>query len=102
MHDDVSAIPTTGCNVLSSAGAISNYNGRVRKDYVQNGGVWYHYRTQTSTYNDYDISGYNCISVESLNSYAIYEPFVYGLAFLLFIVAVVLVVKTVKGFLYGV
>lgn len=102
MHDDVSSIPSDGCTVLTGTSSISNYNGRIRKDYVENGGKWYHYRTQTSTYNDYDISSYTCIDVQQLNSYAVYQPFLYAVAFGLFLVVLALVIKTVKGFLYGI
>lgn len=102
MYDDVSAIPSDGCSVLTSDTSLSNYNGRIRKDFVFNGGKWYLYRTQTSTYNDYDISSYNCIDVSSLYSYQIFTPFVYGVAFLLFAVVVVLFFKTIKGFIHGI
>lgn len=97
MHDDVSAIPESGCSVLSSPDTISNYNGRIRKDYIQNGGKWYFYRTQTSTYSDYDISNYNCINVQSLSSYAVFQPFIYGLAFILFGVVIVAFFKIIRG-----
>ena len=100
MHDDVSAIPSSGCNVLSDSDYISNYNGNIRKDFVQVGGVWYLYRTQTTNYGSYDISNYNCINITDLNSYAIYTPFIYGLAFLLFLVVVFVFFKTIKGFLH--
>lgn len=102
MHDDVSAIPSDGCSVLTSSDTLSNYNGRTRKDFVQNGGKWHLYRTQYSTHNDYDVSNYNCISVGSINSYAVYQPFLYAVAFGLFLVVLALVIKTVKGFLYGI
>ena len=102
MHDDVSSIPTSGCSVLSSTDTISNYNGNTRKDYVQNGGKWYLYRTQTSNYGDYDTSSYSCINVGDVNSYAVYEPFIYGLAFVLFVFVLAFVIKTIKGFLYGI
>ena len=102
MHDDTSAIPSTGCSVLTGNNTISNYNGRTRKDFVFNGGRWYLYRTQSSAYNDYDISGYNCITVTSLNSYEIYKPFLYGVAFALFFVTIVIFFKTIKGFIHGI
>lgn len=102
MYDDVSAIPTTGCSVLTSDTSLSNYNGNVRKDFVFNGGKWYLYRTQTSNFNDYDVSSYNCIDVSSLYSYSVYTPFLYGVGFLLFFFVLMLVFKTIKGFLHGI
>lgn len=102
MHDDVSTIPSSGCSVLTSSDTISNYNGNIRKDFVQNGGKWYLYRTQIANYGNYDISSYTCIDVGTLNSYAVYQPFIYGLAFALFVFVLVFVIKTIKGFLYGI
>lgn len=100
MHDDVSAISSGGCNVLSSSDTISNYNNNTRKDYVFNGGKWILYRTQYTSYGSYDTSNFNCIDVTSLNSNAIFEPFIYGLGFLVFLVAIILFYKTIKGFLH--
>lgn len=102
MTDDVSIIPTTGCNVISDSDFISNYNGRIKKDYISVNGKWYLYRTSTSIYNDYDISPYNCIDVSTLNSNAVFVPFLYGLAFMLFAFVVVLFYKTIKGFIHGI
>lgn len=100
MHDDVGQIPTTGCNVLTGSSYISNYNSNTKKDFVFNGSKWYLYRTQTSNYGNYDISSYNCIDVTKLNSNSVFEPFIYGIGFLLFLVAVILFYKTIKGFLH--
>lgn len=97
MHDDVSQIPLTGCSVLSSSDTISNYSGNTRKDYVQNGGVWYLYRTQTSSYGNYDTSSYNCIDTTTLNSYAVFTPFFYAVAFSLFLVVVFCFFKIIRG-----
>ena len=99
--DDVSDIPETGCTVLTSDRTVSNYNGNIRKDFVQNGGKWYLYRTQSS-YNSYDISSYNCINPSVLDSYAYYKPIFYGIGFALFVFVLALVIKTVKGFLYAI
>lgn len=99
--DDVSAIPNTGCNVLTSSTTLSNYNGRTKLDYIANGGKWYKYRTQTSTYNDYDISSYTCIDVSKLNSYAYMTSIYYSIGFLLFIVTISMFFKTIKGVLYA-
>ena len=102
MNDDISAIPSTGCSVITGNSTLSNYNGRTRKDFVFNGGVWYLYRTQTSYNNDYDISGYNCIDISSLNSYQIYTPIIYAIGFGLFLTTIVLFFKTIKGFMHGI
>lgn len=100
MHDDVSQIPLTGCNVLSSSDTISNYSGNTRKDFVQNGGIWYLYRTQIASYGNYDTSNYNCIDVSNINSYSVFAPIFYALAFCLFLVTVFVFFKTIKGFLH--
>lgn len=102
MHDDVSSIPLTGCNVLTGDRSISNYNGRNRIDFIFNGGKWYEYRHQTSTYNDYDITPYNCIDVSDLNTYAVFTPIMYGIGFLLFACSIYLFFLTIKGFMYGI
>lgn len=102
MKDDVSAIPTTGCTVVTGNTSLSNYIGRTRKDYIFIGGTWYLYRTSTSNYSDYDISGFNCIQPSDLNSYAVYTPIIYGVAFFLFICSVWLFFTTIKGFMYGI
>lgn len=101
MKDDTSQIVTTGCSVLSASDTIDNYTGNIHRKYVFNGGRWLLSQTSSRTY-DYDVSGYNCIDVSTLNSNAIFEPFIYGLGFCLFIVSVVLVFKSVKGLFYAV
>lgn len=101
MNDDVSQIPTTGCSVLSSSDTLTNYTGNVRKDFTFSGGKWILYRTQTNNYSNYDVSGYNCIVIGDLKTYAIYEPFIYICAFGLFVFVIALFFKSVKGFLYG-
>lgn len=97
-RDDVAAIPSTGCNVLSGSNTVTNYTGNVRKDYVQNGGKWILYRTQSSI-NQYDTSSYNCIDVSLLHSNAVFEPFLFLVAFGLFIVVVLLFKWSVRGIL---
>lgn len=99
--EDFSAIPQSGCSVLTSSDTISNYNANIRKDFVLNGGKWYLYRTQTAI-NNYDTSTYNCLNVTNLDSYAMYKPFLYGLGFLLAVCVIVLFFKTIKGFLHGI
>lgn len=94
--DDVSSIPNTGCSVITGNNSITNYTGNTRKDFVQNGGKWYLYRTQT-TINSYDVSSYNCITVSDLHTNAVYEPFFYLVAFALFITVVLLFRWSVRG-----
>ena len=86
MNDDVSAIPSSGCSVMSSSDYISNYNGNVKKDFVFNGGKWYLYRTQTASYGSYDISSFNCINVSDLNSNAVYLPILHFISFFMVVV----------------
>lgn len=96
--DDVTAIPSTGCNVLTGNNSITNYTGNTRKDFVQNGGKWILYRTQ-STINQYDTSSYNCIDLSILHSNAAFEPFFYLVAFSLFVAVVLLFRWSVRGIL---
>lgn len=99
--DDVSAISSSGCNVISSNNSISNYLGNTRKDYVKNGGTWYLYRTQHSNYGDYDTSSYNCIDITTLNSFPYMTPIYYMIGFCLCAFTLILFFKTIKGILYG-
>lgn len=100
--EDFTAIPTTGCNVLTSSDTITNYTQNVRKDFVLSGGQWILYRTQT-VMNNYDTSTYNCLDVPAtIDSYALQKPFLYGLGFLLAVCVIVLFFKTIKGFLHGI
>lgn len=99
-NDDVSAIDNTYCNVLSSPNSISSYHNNIRKDFVFVGGTWYLYRTQTASYGNYDTSNYNCIDISTLNSYAVYQPIIYAIAFMLFVFFIVLFYKVIKGVLY--
>ena len=102
MRDDVSAIPSSGCAVLTGSNSISFYPSTTQRiDFIFNGNKWYKYRTQNSNYG-YDLCSYNCIDVSTLNSNAVFEPFIYGFGFVLFLVSLALVIKVVKGFLYGI
>ena len=80
MHDDVSAIPTTGCNVLSSATVLDNYYNGVRKRYIQIGGKWF-FSSQTS-YNIQPDSA-SCINLSELSSNSEMLPLYYLIAFIL-------------------
>lgn len=100
-NDDVSAIPTTGCNVLNSQNTIYNYNNGVRSSYVQIGGRWIKNGETTYSYNP---SGLVCITndtLTSINSNAAYVPFYYMTAFILFSVSVLIFIKSIRGIFYG-
>lgn len=88
MNDDVSAIPTTGCNVLTGEKALTNYNQNVRKDFVFTGGRWILTRTSTAV-NPYNITGYECIDVSTLSTNAQMVPvyFIGGVAAAIFVFA---------------
>lgn len=100
MKDDVSEIDSSWCNVLTSSDTLSSYSPdrHSRSDFSFNGGRWIKFRTSSSTYG-YDISGYNCTSLDDLNSFAIYEPFIYLVAFFLFIVSILFFRWSVRGIL---
>lgn len=93
-RDDVSAIPTTGCNVLNSQSSIYNYYNGIRQTFVQVGGKWIKNGETTYSYNP---SGFVCIDVTSLNSNAAFEPIFYTIAFMLFIAAILLFRWSVRG-----
>lgn len=96
--DDVSAIPTTGCNVLNSQSTIYNYYNGNRSSFVQIGGRWI--KNGETTYS-YSPSGLVCIDVSTLNSNAQFVPFYYMTAFALFCVSVFVFIKSIRGFFYG-
>lgn len=100
MHDDVTDIPSSGCSVLTSGTTLQWYSGNTRKDYSLNGGRWILYRTSTINYGSYDITGFNCLDVSTLNSNAAFEPIFYGLAFGLFIFVLVLLKWVFGGFFH--
>lgn len=101
MKDDVSAIPTNGCNVFNSDYRLYNYNGNSRREYVRVGGKWYYNSIQTA-YNPYDISNYSCVDVRDLNSYAIYEPFLYAISFGLFLCVFLLFFYVLRRAFYAI
>lgn len=84
MTDNFEDLETGGsCYVLNNATTIYAYKGGVRKSYIQVGGKW-HYTSQ-SAYSSVP-SGAVCYSyndITQLNSNAVYEPFLVGLAFCL-------------------
>lgn len=71
MNDDVSDIPSTGCNVISNSSTIYNYTSNTRKTFIQIGGKWFY--TQSSTYTSIP-TGYQCVDISSLNSKAEFYP----------------------------
>lgn len=89
MADNIAAIPTGGCVVLTGDKSLSWFNSAhtQRKDFIFNGGKWYEYRTQTNNYG-YDISQYTCLTelqLSELDTNAQYTGifFVCGLGFAL-------------------
>lgn len=80
MHDDVSSIPNTGCNVLSNDSVVYNYHNNVRKTYIKVGSTWYY--TSTSNFNSFP-AGYQCVDVSTFNSRAEFYPIYIFLAFIL-------------------
>lgn len=88
MKDDTSAIPRTGCNVLSSNNVVTNYTSNTRRQYTFNGGKWILYQTTTTT-GGYSTAGLNCIDVSTLNTNAQFEPLflMCALGLLVFLIA---------------
>lgn len=102
MKDDVSQVASGGCNVLNSSDTLYNYNGARRYTYKFNGGKWYLYRTEYNFNNqNYDISSYTCINLDSLKSYAVYEPILNFMALCLVILVIYLFFKIIRGLLYA-
>ncbi len=99
MTDDTSNIPTTGCNVLSNSETLYNYSNGVRKTFRQVGGKWL--QTEHNNYQTLP-SQYDCISVNELRSFAVYEPILYFISFALFIVAVYLFFYCVRKLVYAI
>lgn len=99
MRDDVSAIPTTGCNYLSNSETIYNYSGNVRRTFRQVGGKWFF--TEQSTYQTIP-TNYQCIDLSELSSYSVYEPFLYFISFCLFIVVVYVFFYCVRKLVYAI
>lgn len=83
MTDDVSEIPTTGCNVVYSDSSIRNYSQNTRRDYVRLGRKWYLY--STSSYVNVP-SGINCVDIANVNSFPFMFPVYMFIAFVLVIV----------------
>lgn len=96
MSDDVSAIPTTGCNVVNNSTTIYNYTSNTRKTYVQIGGKWFY--TQSSSYTTIP-SGYQCIDISTVNSKAEFYPIFIFLAFCLALFVWIFVWKLIKPML---
>lgn len=92
--DDVSAIPSTGCNVLNNQTTLYNYYNGVRSSFVQVGGRWF--KNGESTYS-YNPNGLVCIDVSQLKSNAAFEPIFYSIAFMLFLTVILLFRWSVRG-----
>ena len=83
VYDDVSDIPTQGCNVLTSENTLLHYSNNIRTTFVQVGGRWI--KTRTDSYASMP-SGYACIDVSVLSSNAHIVPLLYMCSFGLFLV----------------
>lgn len=99
MRDDVSSIPTSGCNVLTNSETIYNYSSGSRKTYRLVGGKWF--QTEHSNYQTLPTQ-YDCIDISQLSSNAVYEPFLYLVSFILFLVAVYLFFFCVRKLVYAI
>ena len=99
MTDDISQIPTGGCNVISSDTTIYNYSSGVRKTFRQIGGKWY--LTEQNNYNTIPTQ-YVCVDISGISSNAVYEPILYMVSFVLFISCVWLFYFVIRKLLYAV
>lgn len=105
MRDDVSAIVTNGCSVLTNDYTIQNYSPDhyTRRTYILHSGRWYLQRTETRNYV-FDTTGYNCLTaadVSNLNSYSYLEPIFNFISFSLVAIVIYLFFKLIRGFLYA-
>lgn len=81
--DDVSEIPSTGCNTLYSNSILYNYSNGIRKTYINVGGKWYF----TASSNYYNIpDSVNCIDVSDLSTNSSMVPVFYFIALFLALV----------------
>lgn len=87
MTDDISEIPTTGCNYISSPTVIYNYNNNQRRTYKQIGGKWFY--TDISSYNTLPSSAI-CSDISNISSNSVYLPIYYFIAFCLVAVTILL------------
>lgn len=81
-YQDVSAVPKTGCNVLSANGQITNYNGTTRRIYTLYGNTYKLYSQTYSNYG-YDTSNYVCYTdlTDTLQSdFDVYIPMYHFMA----------------------
>lgn len=99
MTDDTSAIPSSGCNVLTNSETLYNYSSGVRKTFRQVGGKWI--QTEHTSFQTLP-SQYDCISVAELRSYSVYEPILYFISFVLFLVAVYLFFYCIRKLFYAI
>lgn len=80
MTDDISAIPTTGCNYISSPTVIYNYNNNIRRTYKAISGKWFF--TEQTTYTQIPNS-YQCSDISSISSFSYMMPIYAFIAFVL-------------------
>lgn len=99
MKDDISEIPTSGCNVLSNSQTLYNYHSGVRRTFRQVGGKWI--QTEHSNYQTLSPQ-YDCIDITKLSSNAVYEPILYFISLALFLIAVYLFFYCVRKLVYAI
>lgn len=99
MRDDVSSIPSGGCNVLTSSETLYNYNNGSRKTFRLVGGKWI--QTEHNNYQTLPAQ-YDCIDIAELSSNAVFEPILYFISFVLFIVCVYLFFYCVRKLVYAI
>lgn len=87
MTDDISAIPTSGCNYISSPTVIYNYNNNQRRTYKQIGGKWFY--TDSSSYNIIPSTAI-CSDISNISSNSEYLPIYQFIAFCLVAVTIIL------------
>lgn len=90
--DNVSAIDSSACNVLSGSAVLDSYSNGIRKRYVENGGKWYLASTAQYSYN---LATLNCIDVSELSSYAYLSPVYYAIAAMMVLIVYLLFFKTI-------
>ena len=98
MKDDTSALTGYNCFVYYGDNHIRGYSPRQYSDYYLIGDKWTKTQTQTSGYNDYNYSNYECLDVSSLSSrysymFPIYEIINLALVFGLFAFIYILVIR---------
>lgn len=98
MNDDVSEIPSSGCNVLNSSTVIYNYNNNVRRTFTNVGGRWIYSGQSTNSTTPLNAV---CIDVLSLNSNAQFEPIYHFISLSLVVLVCLMFFWVMKGLIYA-